>query len=264
MGVLRSLLIGISLLGLTLSANANNAERLTKKHCVSCHTLEIPKHGQAASFLAPPINAVMVYVKSELHDKEAQENFIVQYSLNPQKKEAVCKMDKVQKFGVMPSMKGKVSEQDLRCIARHLVKTYPTKEFIHAFEERKLYGEINALKNSPFLMNQTALPHLTKLLIENWGKGKLGLSKCQKKRLLRIRKETISTIIDIKEQLQPLEADIIEMAIDDEEIELMEIKVNEVAKLKAKATIVQLRCLKNTIEVLTEDQLYTLLPLWGM
>ena len=125
-------------------------------------------------------------------------------------------------------------------------------------------GKMNALKNSPFLMNQDALPHLTKILIENWEKGTLNLSDEQKKKLLTVRKETLAGVKKIKMALRELEAEIIELTVDEEPLKTIQPKVDEVAKLKAQATMIQLKCLKNSIEILTEEQLELLLPFWGI
>lgn len=127
----------------------------------------------------------------------------------------------------------------------------------------QIESKLNALKNSPFLMNQDALPHLTKLIIAKWDKEKLGLSDEQKKKLLVVRKDTISGVKAIKQTLKELEAEIIEIAVDSEELASIKPKVDEVAKLKAKATMLHLKCLKDSIEILTEDQVEFLMEFWG-
>ena len=255
-----------SLLLLTNIASSNNeqSKELIINKCASCHILDIPSPTKLANVTAPPMNAVMYHVKSELKEVVKQKAFIIQYSLNPQPKNAVCKSTKVEKFGVMPSLKGKVSEDELKKIANYLVANFPSKKFTEMMKEVKLYQEINELRHSAFLVNQNGLPKLTKLLMENWGKGKLSLSASQKEKLLTIRHEIIETVMEIKGEVEVLEADIIEMTVDGDDIENIEVKVYEVAKLKAKATVTQIRCLKNTLEVLNDKQLFTLLPMWGM
>ena len=157
-----------------------------------------------------------------------------------------------------------MTDNELKKIAHYLVNNFPSQEFVKKIKERKLYEEIVELRHSTFLINEKELPKLTKLLIENWGKGKLSLSNCQKEKLLLIRQEIIKTIMEIKDKVAFLESDIIEMTVDGDDIENIEVKVNEVAKLKAKATITQIKCLKDTLEILNDKQLYILLPMWGM
>jgi hypothetical protein len=245
-------------------ANNSTSINLIKNKCASCHVLDIPNPTKLATLTAPPMNAVMYHVKSEIKDPTKQEAFISLYSLKPLPKNAVCKSTKVEKFGVMPSMEGKVTEEELKNISHYLVKNFPSKKFTEMMKEVKLYQEINELRHSTFLVNQKGLPKLTKLLMENWGKGKLSLSSTQKTKLLDIRHEIISVVMAIKDEVAELESEIIEMTVDGDDIENIEVKVYEVAKLKAKATVTQIKCLKNTLEVLNDKQLFTLLPMWGM
>jgi len=258
------LLFGLLLLSNIAFSNDKESQELIILKCASCHVLNIPNATELANLSSPPMNAVMFHVKEDFKNELKQEEFISKYALNPQPKTAVCKSDKVDKFGLMPSMKGKVTEEELRKISHYLVQHFPTKEFVKTMRINKLYQEIATLRHSSFLINQKRLPKLTKLLMENWGKGKLSLSPTQKAKLLIIRKNIIETIMDIKEKVTNLEDEIIEMSVDGDDIENIEVKVNEVAKLKAKVTITQIKCLKDSVEILTDKQLYTLLPMWGM
>ncbi|HHS91989.1 MAG TPA: hypothetical protein ENK82_01465 [Campylobacterales bacterium] len=247
----------------TNDINSFDINTLIENNCASCHTLGMPHPSTISSLPAPPMNAVIFHVKNELKDYEKQKAFIVNYALNPQAEHSVCDMTKVEKFGVMPSLKGKVSKENLNRIATHLLVQFPTQKFVETRAEAKLYKEINKLRNSPFLMNQSALPKVTLLLMKHWGKGKLGLTEEQKEKLLAIRSDVIKNIKSIKEQLYNLEHDIIEMTIYEGELELIESKVNETAKLKAKATMIQIKCLLESVEILTEKQMAVLVPLWG-
>ncbi|HIP52314.1 MAG TPA: hypothetical protein EYG94_09535 [Campylobacterales bacterium] len=264
----RILLIILALLILFVSPimaeeNEEKTKKLIENNCASCHTLGMPKPSTISSLPAPPMNAIIFHLKRELQSYEKQKAFIVNYSLEPKPELSICDMTKVEKYGVMPSLKGKVSKEDLNLIAKSLLADFPTKEFIDSRAEAKLYQKIHKLRNAPFLMNQSSLPKITLLLMQNWGKGKLGLSDEQKKKLLNIRSRVISGIKEIKEELYALERDIIEMTVYAGEIELIEVKVNEVSKLKAKATIIQIKCILESVEILTEEQLSVLVPLWG-
>ena len=266
----RILLIVLALLILLISpsiAQENKLEKtktLIQKNCASCHTLGMPHHSTIASLPAPPMNAIIFHIKREMKSYEKQKEFIVNYSLEPKSELSVCDMTKVEKFGVMPSLKGKVSKENLNRIAKNLLENFPSKAFVESRAEAKLYKEIHKLRNAPFLMNQSALPQLTLLLMKNWGKGKLGLSDEQRKKLLNIRSRVITNIKKIKEELYSIERDIIEMTIYADEIELIENKVHEASTLKAKATMIQIRCILESVEILNEEQMTVLVPLWGM
>jgi len=263
----RILLIILALLILfvspTMAKENEKIKTLIQNNCASCHSLGMPPPNTISSLPAPPMNAIIFHVKHELKSYEKQKEFIVNYSLDPKPELSVCDMTKVEKYGVMPSLKGKVSEENLNLIAKDLLENFPSKEFVESRAEAKLYQEIHKLRNAPFLMNQSALPKITLLLMKNWGKGKLGLSSTQKTKLLNIRSSVISNIKEIKKELYSLEGDIIEMTVYADEIELIEVKVNEASKLKAKATMIQIKCIMESVEILTEEQLSTLVPLWG-
>ena len=240
------------------------AKTLIQNNCASCHTLGMPPPRTISSLAAPPMNAIIFHLKRELKSYEKQKEFIVNYSLDPKAELSVCDMTKVEKYGVMPSLKGKVSKKDLNLIAKSLLANFPSKEFVDFRAEAKLYKEIHKLRNSPFLMNQSSLPKITLLLMQNWGKGKLGLSSEQKEKLLNIRKRVISSIKIIKEELYEVERDILELTMYEGEIELIRIKVTEASKLKAEATMIQIKCIIESVDILNEEQLAVLVPLWGM
>ena len=255
----------ILLLLASAHATESKGEKLLKEKCASCHSLGVPTPQELQTFKAPAMEAVLFHVKdAHNNDMKRVKEFILNYTQNPQLKESVCESNKVTKFGVMPSLKGKVSPEDLSTIADYIIEKYPTQEFLTFIKKMKTDGKMNALKNSPFLMNQDALPHLTKILMENWEKGTLNLSDEQKKKLLTVRKETLAGVKKIKMALRELEVEVIELTVDEEPLKTIQPKVDEVAKLKAQATMIQLKCLKNSIEILTEEQLELLLPFWGV
>jgi len=262
----KSLFLPLTLLTLTTNIyGENKGEALVKANCASCHSLTVPTPEQIQSFKAPAMEAVLFHVKPAFqNDMKEVKKFIIDYVQNPDIKKSVCESNKVVKFGVMPSLKGKVSPKDLEIISDYLIETYPTKEFVSLISEIQTNGKMNALKNSPFLMNKSSLPHLTKILMENWEKGALNLSDEQKKKLLIIRKETMTGVKKIKKELNILEADILELLVDEEALKTMKPKVDQVAKLKAEASMIHLKCLKESVAVLNDEQLEYLLPFWGI
>lgn len=265
----RILLIILAIIILFISpavAEENEIERantLIENNCASCHTLGMPHPSSISSLPAPPMNAVIFHVKNEIKSYAKQKEFIVNYALDPQPEKSVCDMTKVEKFGVMPSLKGKVSKENLNLIATTLLTHFPSQKFVESRAEAKLYKEIQRLRNSPFLMNQSSLPKITQLLMKNWGKGKVKLSSEQKEKLLHIRSRVISGIKTIKEELYEVERDILELTMYEGEIELISIKVTEASKLKAEATMIQIKCIIESVEILNEEQLSGLVPFGG-
>lgn len=249
----------------TLANATDKGEELVKTKCASCHSLTVPTLEEIQTFKAPAMEAVLFHVKPAFNNDNIKvKEFIMDYVENPDIKKSVCESNKVVQFGVMPSQKGKLSAKELDTISDYLIKTYPTKKFVDFIKEVKTNGKMSALKNSPFLINKDTLPHLTKILMESWERGTLNLTDKQKEKLLVVRKETMSSVKRIKKALAPLEAEIVELLVDEEELKKIQPKVEEVAKLKAEATMVHLKCLKDSVEILSDEQIEILLPFWGI
>jgi len=243
---------------------ANNGAELIKANCALCHMLTSPTPDMIPTLKAPAMDAVMFHVKLDITKKKDIKAFIIDYTQNPAASKSVCESNKVQQFGVMPSLKDQVSEKDLATIADYMIDHYPAPKFVSMIKEIQRNDKISALINSPFLINQSRLPHMTKVLLQNWDKASLGLSEVQKEKLLVVRKETMNAVMKVKKQVKVLEADIIEAMGDGEEPKSVYAKIDEVAKLKAEATKVHLKCISETIGILSDEQLEFLFPFWDM
>ncbi|NOR55482.1 MAG: c-type cytochrome [Sulfurovum sp.] len=239
---------------------ATSPETLIKTNCAACHMLTTPTADMIPTLKAPAMDAVMFHINLAISDKKEVKAFIVDYAMNPKIKKSVCESNKVTGFGVMPSLKGKISDADLSTVADYMMENFPTPAFVKMITEMQTNGKMNALLNSPFLINQTALPHMTKVLIENWEKGTLALTAEQKEKLLVVRKETMTAVKQIKGKVKVLEAEIITLLIDAEESKEMDVKVDALAKLKAEATKAHLKCIAQTVEILDDEQMELLFP----
>lgn len=241
---------------------ASSGAQLIKTNCASCHILITPTPDMIPDMKAPAMDAVMFHINLGMSDKKEIKAFIMDYAINPKASKSVCESNKVEQFGVMPSLKGKISEADLGAVADHMIANYPSPKFVSMIEEIQRNDKMNALFNSPFLMNKRALPHMTKVLVHNWDKATLGLSEDQKDKLIDVRVDTMSTVGKLKKQLKVLEADIMEALVDGEDPKSVDTKVDEVAKLKAQATKAHLKCISETTAILTDEQMEHLFPFW--
>ncbi len=242
------------------TATVSEGKALMQKHCAACHMLATPTPDMIPTFKAPAMDAVGFHLKLAMQDKAQMKRFVVDYVQHPDAAKSVCESNKVQKFGVMPSLKGKVSPADLEKIADYLVEHYPSPEFTAMIKEIQKNDKLNALKHAPFLINRDGLPHLTKLLMQNWDKAKLGLTPEQKTKLLAIRKDTLGSVGRIKKVLEPLETEVIEAMIDREDPKSVEKQIARIAALKAEATRAHLKCISETLKVLNDEQVAYLLP----
>ncbi|SHJ95715.1 hypothetical protein SAMN02745165_03626 [Malonomonas rubra DSM 5091] len=107
---------------------------------------------------------------------------------------------------------------------------------------------------SPFLITGK-MPHLTKLLIKQWDNPELNLSTEQKDKLLVVRKETITGVKALTKKITPLEKQVVEGIFAKQAPEDLGPLVQAIAKLKAEATMVHLRCIYETSKILDAQQL---------
>ncbi len=112
-----------ALLSFTASVQADTSgEALFDAKCASCHIKVIPQ--DTSSLIAPPIIGVMRHVNMTYPSQKEAVKFISAYAMHPQVNKAVCQSQKIKRFGLMPSQKGNLSEEDLHSISVWLVKNY--------------------------------------------------------------------------------------------------------------------------------------------
>jgi len=109
-------------------------------------------------------------------------------------------------------------------------------------------------QQKPFLI-QGKLPHLTMMVKMMWDDKDLALTPEQKKELLKIRKETIGSAKALGQKIFALENKVIEGSKFGVAPEKLKKYVDEIAKYRAEATMVHLKCIYNTRKVLTQEQL---------
>ena len=114
----------------------------------------------------------------------------------------------------------------------------------------------------PFLV-AGKMPHLTGVLKQHWDDPDLKLTPEQKVVLLEIRKNTMSAVMDLADELDQLESSLAEQAMDATPPDQLAPLVDTISDLKTEATMVHLRCIHDTMEVLDDWQLTTLLDMSG-
>ena len=280
--VISSLAIGLLALTSNLSAS-DNAEKLFETKCMVCHVKKRPE--DTSKLIAPPIMGALNHVKQNYMTKKEAVDFIVDYVLNPTREKAVCMPQNIKKFGLMPSQKGNVTKEELKEIASWLYDNFPPKGMMGM--GRGMHGQMGgqmhkgmkgkqascdnpnqqqkmmkankqkgSKKVSPFLISK-GLPHLTKLVKQNW--DNLNLTEEQKVKLLKIRKETMSGVKEYAPKVMKLEKMIKKAIMQGVEPQKLYPKIEKLAQFKAELTKVHARCIYNTTKTLTKEQLASLL-----
>lgn len=106
-----------------------------QKHCMQCHVemmekQEVMKH--LGSLKAPPMVEVSNRLKENViiadDDNDVKRRvivaFIKDYIENPSVQYSMCHPMAIEKFGIMPSLKGKLSDEDRQAVAEWVYDRY--------------------------------------------------------------------------------------------------------------------------------------------
>ncbi len=103
------------------------AEGLFDAKCATCHSKTRP--ADISKVLAPALMGVMRHIKMSYPNKDEAVKFMVDYILDPQKAKAICMPQKIERFGLMPSQKGNVTEAELTKITSWMFDNFPPANF---------------------------------------------------------------------------------------------------------------------------------------
>ena len=108
--------------------------------------------------------------------------------------------------------------------------------------------------SKPFLI-MGKLPHYTGLVKLFWDDEDFALTPDQKKKLMVVRKDTMSGVKPLGKQINRLENEVVHAVLNGKSPKSLQAKVDKIAALKAKATQIHLACIYNTQNILTKAQL---------
>ncbi len=134
-----------------------DGKKLMEQKCSKCHNLDLPPKTYDHE-KAPPMMAVAFHLRAFVPADSASDkipkaiNFIKDYVINPSAKKSYCDKESLKSYGVMPSQKGKVTQEELQAIGEYLFNHFTQKNLDDAQAlENKLNampkGERLALKN---------------------------------------------------------------------------------------------------------------------
>jgi len=134
----------VSLLPLLLLANEADAlkagQKIFDKTCSVCHVELLDKETALKTFKtlkAPPMNEVAIQLKTNIIIKDDDDDvhravviaFIKDYIKYPELAKTMCNPGAVDRFGVMPSQKPDLSEEQISAVATWLYDRYEGIEF---------------------------------------------------------------------------------------------------------------------------------------
>jgi len=119
-----------------------DGEALLTKKCATCHNLEMPPM-TTPDEIAPPMMAVAFHVydfvkvstPAERHAKAMA--FVKDYVISPSKEKSFCDAKSLESYGVMPSQKGKVTEDELEAISLYMFDHYNQENYLKVMKARQ-------------------------------------------------------------------------------------------------------------------------------
>jgi len=114
-----------------------DGEKLIKERCASCHNLDLPPKTYKDE-KAPPMMAVAFHIKDFIKASSESDkipkaiDFVKDYVIHPSAKKSFCDKKSLESYGVMPSQKGKVTEDELEAIAEYMFEHYTVKNLTAA------------------------------------------------------------------------------------------------------------------------------------
>ncbi|MBU0632186.1 cytochrome c [bacterium] len=124
-------LLWIMMLGsVPLFAATMSGQALFEEKCAVCHTKEKPTPEIRATMIAPPAMGLMFNLKKTFNnDKQASLAFMQDYAVAPSAEKAKCMPQAIKRFGLMPSLKGSVTPEELALITEYMYDTFPPSGF---------------------------------------------------------------------------------------------------------------------------------------
>jgi len=114
-----------------------DGKKLLEQKCSQCHNLDLPPK-TFKDETAPPMMAVAFHIKDFIKATNESEkipkaiDFVKDYVVNPSASKSFCDKKSLESYGVMPSQKGNVTQDELQAIAEFMFEHYTIKNLTRA------------------------------------------------------------------------------------------------------------------------------------
>ncbi|WP_457745289.1 c-type cytochrome [Sulfurimonas sp.] len=109
-----------------------DGKKLLEQKCSKCHNLDLPPK-TFVDEKAPPMMAVAFHIHDFIKASSESDKipkaieFVKDYVVNPSASKSFCDKASLKSYGVMPSQKGKVTQDELQAIAEYMFAHYTVK-----------------------------------------------------------------------------------------------------------------------------------------
>ncbi len=131
------------------SVNHLDGKALLQSKCASCHNLEMPPK-TSADELAPPMMAVAFHVYDFIDMSTPAEKvpasiaFVRDYVVSPSQKKSFCDAKSLNEYGLMPSQKGNLTDDELEAIAIYMFEHYNQENFLDIMKQRRILRDMHS------------------------------------------------------------------------------------------------------------------------
>ena len=124
-----------------------DGEELIEQKCAACHNLKMPPDTYENE-KAPPMMAVVFHLKDFMKLNNDQDKvtkfipFIQDYVINPSKEKSYCDEESLKSYGVMPSQKGNVNQEELKAIAEYIYGFYDQQVYLKEMQAKSAFDAL--------------------------------------------------------------------------------------------------------------------------
>lgn len=154
--LLRSILLSAVLLAVFSACTPEKKQRndldgraVLEAKCASCHNLDIPPQ-TFPDEKAPPMMAVAFHIYDFIEVDTPAEKipasiaFVKDYVFSPSREKSFCDKKSLDNYGLMPSQKGNLSEEELEAAAIYMFDYYNQENFLRIMKERQQIRDMDS------------------------------------------------------------------------------------------------------------------------
>lgn len=106
----------------SLLAASMDGKQLLEDKCSSCHMLNSSTKVKQTKISAPPMWGIMRKLDDNFSSREEAMSFMIDYVMNPSEEKMLFPQAAKKLFGLMPSMRKDLTDEELRAIAEYLYR----------------------------------------------------------------------------------------------------------------------------------------------
>jgi len=165
-----------------------NGGMLLEEKCAMCHNLKMPPSTYEDE-KAPPMMAVVFHLKDFMKINNDQDKvtkfipFIQDYVLEPSKEKSYCDEESLKSYGVMPSQKGNVSQDELEAIAEYMYTFYDQQVYL---KEMQAKAAFDALPKGEQLVVKTGCYNCHNTLKDKVGPSFQHIAQSKQKDIIKV------------------------------------------------------------------------------